>query len=107
MYLQTALDAIKTGMPVRKPAEAYKIPKSTLSDKNSKKVLEKKCTGGKVILNKKDEKDIIEQLFECSLQGFPMTKNNLLNAVQTYVKQTKYKIYSQMSDLDVIGTTHF
>lgn len=85
--LQKALKAINRGTPLSVVSREFNIPKSTLFDKKkgiSKPAISRR--GPESILGDETEERLIEWIFYMSEQGFPVTKEQLLNSVQRLMK---------------------
>lgn len=79
--IRRALDAIeKNGVPFHKAAEQYHVPVGTLHRRFQ--------SGNKnlpTVLTDKEEKQLVEWILEISRRGFPITKEELKDSVQSYL----------------------
>ena len=79
--LEIACKAVKEGMSVRREAEEYEIPKSTLPDHVSGRVLSGSKSGQKY-LSDEEEKELLEFLLGSAKIGFPRTRKDVISLVQ-------------------------
>jgi len=86
--LQEALEALREGQSYRKVAEQFSIPIATLF-KNHKQLQKKNKPGPPTVLSDQKEKDIEDWIIYRSKTGIPVTKNELLDSVQTYLIDIK------------------
>lgn len=93
--VKEALDAISTGMSLRKAAETYGIPKSTLQAKHTNKIPVEARRGPTTYLTPDEELIIVSWTLYCGARGFPVTKCQLLDCVQKLVvelgRETAFK----------------
>lgn len=83
--LQRALKAISAGISIRKAADNCGVPATTLfrKNKNPDKI---DCTiGPPTVLSKNEEQDIVDWLTYRAERGFPITKTELLDSIQSYI----------------------
>ncbi|XP_020297300.1 uncharacterized protein LOC109861874 [Pseudomyrmex gracilis] len=88
--VELALTAINSGMKIAVAASKFGIPRSTLVSKKYKKYSEGK-PGPATILTEEEEDVLVQWLFHCSKKGFPLTKTNLIDSVQLFVKKLNQK----------------
>ena len=86
--MQLALDAVKNGMSIRKAAEKYEVPKSTLSDKKSGKSEIGVKSGRKPFLDENVEQEIVSKVSQAAEMGFGMSKRQVLLKVGTLCQKT-------------------
>ena len=85
--LQKAVQSVHNGMPIRRVAEEYGIPKSTLYDHASGKVGLNAKSGRHKHLDTIEEQDLESFLINCAFLGCARTKKETLAIVQQAVKQ--------------------
>lgn len=83
--LEHALDALKTGLSIRKAALAYGVPVATLARKKQAAITLKKRSGPSTVLLPKEEEEVVTWILYRAERGYPVTKNELLDSVQQYV----------------------
>lgn len=102
--LEKALDDIKKRRKsLRRASEYYKIPKSTLHDKNKGRKIRKH--GGQTVLSAEEEKMLAEGITKFSEWGFPMTRRDIRGLVKDYLDRKGKKITSFNENLP--GTDWF
>ena len=70
-----AVDAVmKDGLSVRRAAEVYNVPKSTLGDRISRRVLPGSVSGPVRYLSDREEDELIHFLLECASIGYPRSR---------------------------------
>ena len=74
---------------LRKVAELYGVPKSTLHDHASGKVKEFNVSGPERYLSVHDEEELCNFLIGCSEIGYPRTRPQVLAIVQQYIDKKK------------------
>lgn len=90
--MEQALKAVKeNNMSVKAAAKIFNIPKTTLYYKVIGKYPEQRKMGPSPNLTPAEEKIIINWMFECAKMGFPVTKEQLLESVELYIKKLKRK----------------
>ena len=82
--LEMACKAVREGLSVRRAAEEYQIPKSTLQDHISGKVL---CgsKSGQRYLSEQEEEELVTFILEAAKIGFTRTRKDIMSLVQTIV----------------------
>ncbi|GAB0095410.1 hypothetical protein DMENIID0001_107920 [Sergentomyia squamirostris] len=83
--LKNALNAVKNKMSMRKASIHFGIPFSTIQDKISGKSQEDKYEG-KNVLSQEEERKFAEWIKKRAQSGFPVTKDELKDAVALFVK---------------------
>lgn len=73
---------IEEGLSIRRAAERYGIPKSTLGDRISGRVLPGSVSGPPKILTDKEENDLEQFLFHCSAIGYGKTRKDVVSLVE-------------------------
>ena len=78
-----AVDAVmKDGLSVRRAAEVYNVPKSTLGDRISGRVLPGSVSGPVRYLSDREEDELIHFLLECASIGYPWSCLEVIAIVQ-------------------------
>ncbi|GAB0099817.1 hypothetical protein DMENIID0001_157060 [Sergentomyia squamirostris] len=88
--LKNALKAASNGMSLRKASRHYGIPASTLGDKLSGRSKAEKFQGT-VILSPDVEQRFVDWILKRAHVGYPVTKNELKDAVALHVKLCGFK----------------
>lgn len=83
-HIQKALKAIDDGMPIRKAATKFQIPRATLQFRRSDK-FKKTGHGPAPVLTKDEETALVEWIFECHRKGFPRRKEDVLYSVKHFL----------------------
>lgn len=89
--LNNALDAVHKGVSLRKASMVFKIPLATLSRKYKNPDAVYKKPGPECVLGDDIEKDIAKWILLRAQVGDPVSKAELLDAVQAYVKSSGMK----------------
>lgn len=85
--MRKAITEVKSGYSsLRKAAEKYSVPSSTLSDRVSGKVKEDGVWGSKPKLSTKDEQELIETAKERAALGIGYSKYNFMRAASAMAK---------------------
>ncbi|GBP66507.1 hypothetical protein EVAR_85654_1 [Eumeta japonica] len=87
--LANALKAIDTGLSLRKAAAAYNVPIATLSRKKENPETSKQKTGPPPVFSVNEEQKIVDWILFRGQRGLPVTKTELLDSVEQYVKLLK------------------
>lgn len=84
-----ALDAVKKGISVKKAAETYKVPRSSLQHKKQGRgpPPDVQRMGPTTTLREDEEQMLVNWLFHIADAGFPITKSQLLDNVQTLIEK--------------------
>ncbi len=82
--LQLACEAVRNGISLRQASEEYHIPKSTLHDHLSGKILPGSKSGQKYLT---DEEELVTFLIGCSEIGYPRTRKNVICLVQRILEE--------------------
>ncbi|XP_066581848.1 uncharacterized protein [Prorops nasuta] len=86
-----ALEAVGIGMSIRKAAAAFGIPIATLARKKNHPDEFKTKPGPDTVFSKDIEQQIVDWILYKSERGQPVTKTELLDAVQKYIQMKKLK----------------
>ena len=82
--LERACQAVESGLSLRQAAEEYQIPKSTIQDHVSGKVLSGRKSGQKYLTDEEEE-ELVTFLLETAKIGFPRTRKKVISIVQATV----------------------
>ncbi|XP_074109746.1 uncharacterized protein LOC141534337 [Cotesia typhae] len=87
--LANALKAVDTGVSLRKAAAVYGVPPTTLSRKKENPEISKQKTGPATVFFNTEEQKIVDWILFRAQRGLPVTKTELLDSIQQYVKMSK------------------
>lgn len=73
---------LRDGLSVRYAAELYNVPRSTLGDRVSGKVLDGSKSGKPRYLTEAEEEELVQFLFNCASIGYPRSRREVLAIVQ-------------------------
>ena len=90
-HLEAACTAIKSGISVRQAAEEFCIPKSTLHDHVTGKILPGSKSGQKYLTDNEEE-ELVTFLVGCSDVGYPRTRKDILCLVQNVMEEKGKKL---------------
>ena len=76
--VRLAVQAHCLGMPIRKAATLYGVPKSTVSDRITGRVLHGTKSGPVKYLSEQEEKELVKFLIGCSKIGFAKSRKEVL-----------------------------
>ena len=81
--MEKAINAvINDGVSIRRAAEDYGIPKSTLGDRISGRILPGSSSGPRKLLTTEEEEDLVAFLRRCAAIGYPKSRKDLMELVQ-------------------------
>ena len=80
--MKKALDAVMQGTSIRGAALDYRVPKSTLGDRASSRVMPGGINGPNRILNDEEETELVSFLRRCATVGYPKTRKDVMALVQ-------------------------
>ena len=83
--MQNAMIAVEKGEPVRRAAEMFNVPKSTLHDHITGKVMFGARSGPDPYLSLEEEEELASFLVQTAKIGYPHTKKQILSLVQQIV----------------------
>ena len=83
--LGRACDAVHKGMAIRRAAEGYRVPRSTLHDHVSGRVQFEAKSGPKRYLNNSKELELVNFLSGVSSLGYSHTVKQVIEIVQSFV----------------------
>lgn len=89
--IENALKAVREGLSLRGAAKKYNIPFTTLQSKHSGKYPVKTRSGPSPIFTEEEEQELVNYILRLSQQGFPITKDQLLDTVQDLVTKLEKK----------------
>lgn len=87
--LNSALESIRNGMPIKRASKEYNIPKTTLSSKFYGKFPIGCKAGAPTILSSEEESILVKWIIEVAKVGFPVSKEQLLESVSVLLKNKK------------------
>ncbi|XP_069122425.1 uncharacterized protein [Argopecten irradians] len=90
--MSAAIAAVKGGKSTRKAAKTYSVPKSTLSDRVTGKVLEGARMGKKKIFSDIEERELIACAKDRADMGIGFSKENFLRFAGAYASKKAIKI---------------
>ena len=76
--VRLAVQAHSLGMPIRKAATLYGVPKSTVSDRITGRVLHGTKSGPVKYLSEQEEMELVKFLIGCSKIGFAKSRKEVL-----------------------------
>ncbi|KAJ8368965.1 hypothetical protein SKAU_G00089930 [Synaphobranchus kaupii] len=71
--MTAAMEDCERGMPVRKAARIHQVPRQTLQDRVSGRVVHGSRSGGPTMLSPEDENSLVQYCLYCAPRGFPLT----------------------------------
>jgi len=82
-----AIEAVvEEGVSIRRAALRYDIPKSTLGDRVSGRVLPGKLSGPPKLLTDREESELEQFLFDCAQIGYGKTRKDVIDLVNQYLQ---------------------
>lgn len=88
--MKNAIKAVKnSGMSIRGAATKFKVPRMTLSDKCKGKTPLARKMGPPTILDEDEENNLLKWILHLGENGFPVSKDHLLDSAQMLVKNRK------------------
>lgn len=86
--MENALEAVKKKqLSIKAAAKAFAVPRTTLLYKINGRHPEERRMGPKTNLSSEEESVLINWMFKCAHKGFPVTKQQLLESVELYIKK--------------------
>ena len=73
---------LKKNTSIRKAAKEYDIPKSTIADRISGRVLMGAVSGPNKYLNVQQEEELVHFLLECASIGYPRSRQSVIGMVE-------------------------
>ena len=96
-HMVTAIAAVQSKKcTVREASEIYGVPKSTLHDRISGKVIHGSCSGPERYLTDTEENSLVKFLYKCSSIGFARSKKQVI-ALVNEIMQKKGKVITVSS----------
>ena len=80
--MDKAMEAVKDGMSIRRAAEEFNLPKSTLGDRISGRTLHGAKSGRPKYLTDEEEDILVKFLLKCAAIGYPRSRNEVIAMVQ-------------------------
>ena len=77
-----AVKAVIDGSSIRRAAEEYDVPRSTLGDRISGRVIPGSTSGPPKYLNTQEEEELVQFLIDCSSIGYPRGRLEVIAMVQ-------------------------
>ena len=90
--LDQAIAAVHKGTSIRRAADMFGVPRSTLHDHVSGKVEQFAKQGPKPYLNTEEEEELASFLVRCARIGYPHTRLQVLSIVQNIVNSKKLDV---------------
>ncbi len=84
--MSMAINAVHRGQSIRRAVIDYGVPKSTLGDGISGRVLDGSRSGPQPYLSDKDEKELYKFIMACASVGYPKTRQDVLAIVQQLIQ---------------------
>ena len=82
-----AIDDVKQGMSCNKAADAHCVPRSTLKDRISGRVIHGRNPGPVCYLSSEEESLLADYLLKASDMGYGKTRRDVCCIVESYLKQ--------------------
>jgi hypothetical protein len=95
--MTAALEAVKGGQSISQAARVYGVPKTTLHDRVSGKVVHGSNPGPQRYLNCQEESELGTYLKHCARVGYGKTRRDVLNIVQNAASEKGVLCSSQVS----------
>ena len=92
------MEAVQKGCNVKRAAEVYEVPRTTLQDRVLGKVVHGKKPGPQPYLNKEEEGDLAEFIEVVADVGFGKTRNQIKAMVENVAKDKGTLRKSKISD---------
>ncbi|KAJ8332145.1 hypothetical protein SKAU_G00428730 [Synaphobranchus kaupii] len=87
--MTAAMEDCERGMPVRKAARIHQVPRQTLQDRVSGRVVHGSRSGGLTMLSPEDENSLVQYCLYCAPRGFPLT-HRVLAAFATALPRKRH-----------------
>ncbi|KAJ8333692.1 hypothetical protein SKAU_G00410110 [Synaphobranchus kaupii] len=87
--MTAAMEDCERGMPVRKAARIHQVPRQTLQDRVSGRVVHGSHSGGPTMLSPEDENSLVQYCLYCAPRGFPLT-HRVLVAFATELRRKRH-----------------
>jgi len=85
--MQSALSDVQDGMSVKKAAQKWSVPRTTLNDLKLGRYKHDARPGPCTILTKEEELLLVEWIIEMSRRGLPLNRDNLLDSIQEIISE--------------------
>ncbi|XP_076287355.1 uncharacterized protein LOC143212418 [Lasioglossum baleicum] len=86
--LRNAINEVRQGNSIAAASRIYNVPQSTIRARVQGKYCDKK-PGPNTVLSEQEEDSLVKWIFHCGDQGFPVTKEHLLQSVQLLLAELK------------------
>ena len=90
--MSEAYHAVESGVSIHRVAEEYKVPRSTLADRVSGKVLLGAKGGKKRYLEDEEEDELVRFLIKCANIGYPRSRSEVVAIVQRICNSRKLDV---------------
>ena len=95
--MQRAIDAcVSGGMAIRQAALRFGVPKSTLGDRISGRVLPGASYGPKGYLTPEEEEELVNFLLRCAAMGYPKSRHEVLALVKRIWRRNRLMLLLQV-----------
>ena len=96
--MKRALEAVTTGkMGVNRATLEFKVPRTTLKDQVSGRIVYGSKMGPKIYLTNKEEKELVDFLLNCAKMGYAKTRQDVLKIVHKAVLKKGEKQIDKIS----------
>ena len=85
--MQSALSDVEAGMSVKKAAQKWSVPRTTLNDIKLGRYKHDARPGPSTILTQTEESLLQEWVVEMSRRGLPLNRDNLLDSIQEIINE--------------------
>ena len=97
-----AVEAIKEGtLELNEASRSYQVPRSTLRDRITSRVMHRKKSGPKPYLSSEEEKELVTFLKQAASIGYGKTKKEVLAMVQKTVEKKGVDTEERAGGLDL------
>lgn len=90
--MEKAVEAVQKGNSLRKTAEMYNVPRSTLHDRVTGKIPVDGQPGRQPYLSVDEEEELVCFLLKCASIGYAHTRKEVLLLVRRIVERSKAKV---------------
>ena len=84
--MQEALDAVHRGWSIRRAAEEHDVPRATLADRVSGRVLPGAISGPPKYLSRNEEDELVRFVLRCASIGYARSRKELIALVQRIIE---------------------
>ncbi len=104
--MSKAIAAVANGSSIRRAAEEYGLPRSTLHDRVAGRVAHGAKSGPRRYLTSLEEEELVQHLCNCSSIGYGISRKDTLALVQAVVDRKKINAQVSPSWLKSFGSRH-